>query len=140
MKVVPVKIIQDYDNKTVHAALKRLQSVHGLFVPYVKENKVNVCIAKASNLIDSAPDVAHVLEKAADNDIAVLVRNNRTQRCGVSLLSSAQDSFEYSEPKQVIVAGDRGLRTLNTIFPHEDNLVRTVCRSIEMLTKFVKRK
>lgn len=139
MKIVPVRIIQDYSNTAVNKALSRLSKVEGLFVPYVKENGVNVSIAKASSLIDEAPDLVSVLEKSADDDLAVIVRNNKTKKGGVSLISSMQDSFEYSESKQVFIADSRGLKLVNTKSEHKDNLTRTVCRSIEMLTKFVNR-
>ena len=56
MKVVPVRIIQDYSNTAVNKALSRLSKVEGLFVPYVKENGVNVSTAKALSMLDQAPD------------------------------------------------------------------------------------
>ena len=139
MKVVPVRIIQDYSNTAVNKALSRLSKVEGLFVPYVKGNGVNVSIAKASSLLDQAPDLVSVLEKSSDDDLAVIVRNNKTKKGGVSLISSTQDTFEYSEDKQVFIADGRGLKLVNTTSEHEDDLTRAVCRSIEMLTKFVKR-
>ena len=139
MKIVPVRIIHSYSKTAVNDALRKLNAVKGLFVPYVKEHGVNVSIEKASSLIDEAPDLVSVLEKSVEDDLAVIVRNNRTKKGGVSLISSTQDSFEYSEPKQVFIADKRGLKLVNTTSEHEDNLTRAVCRSIETLTKFVNR-
>ena len=55
------------------------------------------------------------------------------------LVGATKDSFMHSEDKLVEVFDRNGIKLVSTKFNHEDNLLRTICRAVENLTKFVKR-
>ena len=95
-------------------------------------------VDKAAKVV--SPDLlTPSMQKLVDNNIVVSVRDKKTGKVGLSLVGATKDSFMHSEDKLVEVFDRNGIKLVSTKFNHEDNLLRTICRAVENLTKFVKR-
>lgn len=138
MKVSPITVGEYYTNSAIDNALEKVNQAKGIFVPYAKKYGVTVDVDKAAKVV--SPDLlTPSMQKLVDNNIVVSVRDKKTGKVGLSLVGATKDSFMHSEDKLVEVFDRNGIKLVSTKFNHEDNLLRTICRVVENLTKFVKR-
>lgn len=135
MKVSPITVGQYYTNSVLDNALDQVSQAKGLFIPYAKKYGISVNIDKADRFLSQDIFRHSSMQDLVDNSIVVTVKNNKTGKSGFSLVDATQETVIHSGE----MINKNGAKVVTTKYSHEDNLIRTICRAVENLTKFVKR-
>lgn len=135
MKVSPITVGQYYTNSVLDNALDKVNQAKGLFVPYAKKYGVSVNVDKADSFLSQDVFRHKSMQDLVDKSIVVTVKNNKTGKTGFSLVDATQETVIHSGEK----INKTGAKVFSTKYSHEDNLIRTICRTVENLTNFVKR-